>query len=98
MIREHALLPVKPGLEADFEKAFDVARHIIAAADGFRSLTLSRGIESPGTYLLLVEWDSVDAHEQGFRGSAAFDEWRGLLHHFYEPRPVVEHFAPVFEA
>jgi heme-degrading monooxygenase HmoA len=48
--------------------------------------------------LLLVEWESLEAHTQGFRGSAAYEEWRRLLHHFYEPFPVVEHFEPVATA
>ncbi len=98
MILEHALLPVKPGQEEEFERAFEIARKLIEASPGFLRLTLSRGVESPGSYLLLVEWESIDAHLVGFRGSPAFLEWRRLLHHFYEPAPVVEHFTPVSTA
>ena len=98
MIIEHALLTVKPSLEAEFEQAFASAREIIAASPGFGGLTVSRGIESPSSYLLLVNWDSVEAHEVGFRGSPAFQEWRRMLHHFYEPLPVVEHFSEVLRA
>jgi heme-degrading monooxygenase HmoA len=98
MITEHALLPVKPGLEDDFEEAFASARLIISAAPGFRGLTLSRGIESPGSYLLLVTWDSVEAHEVGFRGSPGYQEWKRMLHHFYDPFPVVEHYSRVASA
>lgn len=94
-IREHALLPVKPGLEAEFEEAFAGAKTIIAGMPGFRNLSLSRSIESPGTYLLLVEWDTVEAHEVGFRGSPEYQRWRELLHRFYDPFPAVEHFATV---
>jgi heme-degrading monooxygenase HmoA len=92
MIIEHAELPVAPGREAEFEAAFATAKALIAASPGFGGLTLSRGIERPNVYLLLVEWESVDAHQVGFRGSPAYDEWRALLHHFYDPFPVVEHF------
>ncbi|MGK3647885.1 antibiotic biosynthesis monooxygenase family protein [Pseudarthrobacter enclensis] len=92
MITEHALLPVRAGLEQDFEAAFDQARHIIAAMPGFISLSLSRSIESPGTYLLLVEWETLEDHTEGFRGSAEYQQWRALLHRFYEPFPVVEHY------
>lgn len=94
MIIEHALLPVIPGREAEFERAFAEARLLIEASPGCRGVSLARGIESPASYLLLVEWDSVEAHEIGFRTSAAYDRWGALLHHFYEPFPVVEHFAP----
>jgi heme-degrading monooxygenase HmoA len=92
VITEHALLSVKPGLEAEFESAFARARPIIASMPGFISLRLLRGIESQSTFLLLVEWLSVEHHEVGFRQSPQYQEWRALLHHFYEPFPVVEHF------
>ncbi|WP_309080603.1 antibiotic biosynthesis monooxygenase [Zhihengliuella sp.] len=95
MIREHALLPVREDLELEFEAAFEHARTLIAASPGFRGLTLSRCIERPSTYLLLVDWDSVADHEEGFRGSAGYEQWRALLHRFYEPFPRVEHFETV---
>jgi heme-degrading monooxygenase HmoA len=95
VVLEHALLPVRPGQEAAFEAALAEALPLIAAATGNRSVTVSRGVESPSTYLLLVEWDSVADHEEGFRGSAAYGRWRALLHPFYDPFPVVEHFTPV---
>jgi len=92
MILEHALLPVRAGQEGDFEAAFAEARPIIAGMPGFISLQLQRGVESPSTYLLLVEWQTVEHHQVGFRQSAEYEQWRALLHHFYEPFPVVEHF------
>ena len=98
MITEHALLPVIPGREADFESAMTSALPLISGQAGFRRLSVTRGIESPSTYLLIVEWDSLEAHTEGFRGSAEYAEWRRLLHHFYDPFPVVEHFAPVITA
>lgn len=97
VIVEHALLEVKRGEEPAFEEAFATAQHMIAASPGFRSLRLSRCIETPGRYLLLVEWDSVAAHTEGFRGSDAYQEWRRLLHHFYDPFPTVEHYEPVID-
>ncbi|WP_431958393.1 antibiotic biosynthesis monooxygenase family protein [Nocardia lijiangensis] len=95
MIVEHALLPVRPELAADFEAAFTEARPLIASMPGFRSLSLSRCVETPGTYLLLVEWERIGDHVDGFRGSPEYLRWKALLHHFYEPFPVVQHFEPV---
>lgn len=92
MITEHALLSVTVGREAEFEAAFAQAKPIIAAMPGFLDLRLLRGIESESTYLLLVDWESVEHHEVGFRQSTQYQDWRALLHHFYEPMPVVEHF------
>jgi heme-degrading monooxygenase HmoA len=98
MIREHALLDVRPGSESDFERAFSEASSIIASMPGFRSLTLDRGIESTSRYLLLVEWDTLEHHTEGFRGSPGYERWRALLHHFYDPFPVVDHYRPVLRA
>ena len=98
MILEHAVLPVVAGRETDFEAAFAEARSIIAGMPGFIDLRLSRSVETPNEYLLLVHWESVEAHEVGFRGSAQYRQWRELLHRLYEPFPVVEHFALVHSA
>lgn len=93
MILEIARLDVRPGMESEFESAFAVARKIISAQKGFLSLDLKRCIETSNRYLLLVEWETLEDHTEGFRGSADYQEWRKLLHHFYDPFPVVEHYA-----
>ena len=93
MILEHVLLPVRVDRSVEFEAAFAEARHLVEASTGFRGLSLTRGVEHPETYLLLIEWDSLDAHETGFRGSAAYARWKELLHGFYDPFPTVTHFG-----
>ena len=95
MITEHALLPVVVGKEAEFEAAFTEAKTIINSMPGYRSLSLSRSIESPSTYLLLVEWDNLEDHTIGFREPEEYVQWHALRHHFYEPFPSVEHFQLV---
>ena len=62
---------------------------------GFRSLRLERSIESPSRYLLLVEWERLEDHTEGFRGSEEYQRWRTLLHHVYDPFPTVEHYEAV---
>lgn len=76
----------------EFQVAFSEAKAIISRMPGFRSLTLSRCIERPDVFLLLVDWDRLEDHTIGFRGSADYRQWRDLLHRFYEPFPLVEHF------
>lgn len=95
MIIEQALLPVRPGAEPDFEAAFARAYPIIAGMPGFGGLSLTRCVERRSVYLLLVRWARLADHTEGFRGSPEYERWRALLHHFYDPFPVVEHFAPV---
>lgn len=95
MIPEHAVLDVVYGEERRFEWAFEQAQKIVASASGFRSLRLERCVERPSRYLLLVEWDRLEDHTEGFRGSADYLSWRQLLHHFYDPFPAVEHYEPL---
>lgn len=92
MITESVVLHVHPGREAEYEAAFRVAAPIIARQRGYVSHSLKRGVESPSTYLLTVEWETVEDHETGFRGSADYQEWRRLLHPFYVELPPVPHY------
>ncbi len=95
MVLERAHFRILPGREQAFEQAFEQAKLVIAGAKGFRSATLSRGIESPSTFLLLVEWATLEDHTETFRGSPAFGEWRGLIGHLFDGAPDVEHFVQV---
>jgi heme-degrading monooxygenase HmoA len=95
VILEQALLTVRPGMTAAFEAAFVEAEPLVAGMRGFRRLSLSRGLEDDATYLLLIEWDTLEDHTVGFRGSPEYQEWRRLLHSFYDPFPPVLHFRPV---
>jgi len=89
------MLSVKEGLENEFEASFKEASFIISAMPGYLSHELHRCLEVKGKYLLLVRWNSLEDHTIGFRGSPEYQEWRRLLHHFYEPFPTVEHFEQV---
>lgn len=97
-VTEKAVLHVRAGLEEEFEAAFDKAQWIVLSMPGCREVTLSRGVEHQGQYLLLIRWDSVEDHEVGFRQSPEYLEWKALLHHFYEPFPTVEHYVEVSRA
>ncbi|MDD5411515.1 MAG: antibiotic biosynthesis monooxygenase [Methylobacter sp.] len=85
------------GKEVEFEAAFHEASKIITTMCGYISHQLQRCIENQSQYVLLVKWETFEDHTQGFRGSAQYQEWRALLHHFYDPFPVVEHYTLVME-
>ncbi|MDN7245229.1 antibiotic biosynthesis monooxygenase family protein [Planococcus shenhongbingii] len=95
MILEAAALYVKPGMEEEYEEAFRQASVIISSMKGYLSHELQRCMEVEGKYLLLVEWERLEDHTVGFRQSAGYLEWKQLLHHFYDPFPIVEHFEKV---
>ncbi len=95
MILESAALQIRTGQAAAFERAFHEAQVIIASMPGYISHELQRCIEREDYYLLLVRWENVAAHEVGFRKSARYQEWKNLLHHYYEPFPTVLHYESV---
>ena len=92
MILEVATLDVRAGQEDDFEAAFRKALPIITGMQGYLSHQIRRCIENPSRYIFIVEWAKLEDHTQGFRGSPQYQEWRALLHHFYDPFPTVEHY------
>jgi heme-degrading monooxygenase HmoA len=94
-ILEVAILDVIPGSENDFLSAFSKAQHIISKVSGYISHQLKRCLENSSRFILLVEWQKLTDHTEGFRGSNEYQEWKSLLHHFYDPFPIVEHYEAI---
>ena len=95
MILEVAILDVKPDLTEDFVAAFKQAQEIIAGMKGYISHQLQKCLEKDSRYILLVNWQTLEDHTHGFRGSPEYQKWRALLHRFYEPFPEVEHYQRI---
>ena len=95
MILELADLAVLPGQEEQFVAAYRQAVAELHASPGFRSVRMTRGIESPSRFVLLVEWDDLEAHTVGFRGSERYTRWRAQIGPFFDGLPTVEHFTDV---
>jgi heme-degrading monooxygenase HmoA len=93
MVLEVAILNVRRGQSRAFEDAFREARRLIASMPGLERHELRRCLETPDRYLLLVWWDSLESHTEGFRKSPEYARWRELLHPFYDPFPGVEHYV-----
>ena len=96
MILEVAILDVIPGQEPNFEQAFSKAQKLISAMPGYIGHELKRCIQKRSRYILLVNWNKLEDHTDGFRCSTEYQEWKALLHHFYDPFPEVEHYENVF--
>jgi len=98
MVLEVALIEVRPEQEDAFAVAYRQARAEVATTPGCRSIRMTRGVESPSRFVLLVEWDSLDAHLPGFRGTDRFVRWRQAIGPHLAAPPVVEHYLDVPEA
>jgi heme-degrading monooxygenase HmoA len=95
MILEVAPLQVRPGQSVEFEAAFREARLIISSMPGYIGHELQRCIEHENAYVLLVRWRTLEDHQVGFRQSPQYQDWKKLLHHFYDPFPTVLHYEAV---
>lgn len=96
MITEVAVLNIKKDNSKDFETAFNKAQSIISTAKGYIQHSLLKCMEEADKYVLVVQWQTLDDHTEGFRKSNNYNEWKKLLHHFYEPFPTVEHYKKIF--
>jgi heme-degrading monooxygenase HmoA len=92
MVLEVAMLTVHAGQESAFEAAMQQAAPVIASSPGYLSHELRRCVETAGRYLLLVQWETLEAHTVGFRQSAAFTQWRAIIGGFFAAPPTVEHY------
>ncbi len=95
MVLEIAIIDVHEGQDAAFEDAYRGAHEILAGTPGVQSIRMTHGIDRPGRFVLLVEWDSVQAHEENFRGTDRFSQWRATIGPFFAGAPLVEHFEDV---
>lgn len=95
MILEVAILDIRPRQNSAFEQAFSQAQNIIASMKGYVKHELQKCLEEESRYILLVWWETLEDHTVGFRGSAEYTQWSELLHHFYDPFPIVEHYRTV---
>lgn len=94
MVTEVADFSIRPGAEADFTAAYHQAKGLVSASEGCRSMRMTRSVETPTRFVLLVEWDSVEAH-QAFRDSERLGSWRGLIGPHFAAPPHVEHVVEV---
>lgn len=95
MILEVAILNVIEGKESQFENDFKIAGKYISAIDGYLKHTLKKCVEQKNKYILLVEWNTLEDHTIGFRESEQYQEWKKMLHHYYDPFPTVEHYETI---
>lgn len=94
-VLEIAMLDVIACKNLEFEQAFKLAESIISSMPGYIRHELQLCLEDANKYVLLVWWEKLEDHTIGFRQSAEYQKWRGLLHKFYDPFPTVLHYQKI---
>ena len=96
MIIEVATIRVKQGLEAEFEAAVGKAVEVFRRAEGCLGLVLTRCVEDPSHFDVVIRWKTLEDHTVGFRTSPLFAEWRALVGPYFAEPPSVKHYANIF--
>ena len=94
MILEVADIRIRPGTQADFDRAIQTGIDtVVSKATGFRGYKINKGIETLERYLLMIFWETLESHTVDFRGSSAFGQWRSIVGSYFASPPSVEHFT-----
>jgi heme-degrading monooxygenase HmoA len=91
-VLETALIHVNPGKEEAFLTALEEAKKVLAQAKGWRGITVRRGVERSSTFMLAIEWETLERHTVDFREGPLFQEWRSIIGPFFATAPDVEHW------
>lgn len=91
MVLEIAEFTIRSGEEDAFAAAYERVARLIRESPGCLSMRMTRGVETAERFILLVEWEKLTDHTEGFRESSAFQAWRDELGGFFAEPPKVEH-------
>lgn len=92
MIAEYIRYRVPQEQQRAFEQAYSEAQHALLASPHCLGYELSRCVEEPERYILRIEWDSIEGHMQGFRGSAEFRTFLGHIRTFVPLIEEMQHY------
>lgn len=91
MLTERSELLIKDGQEDGFSAAMkDKGVRMLASVPGVISVSVGRGVENPGKFMLLVQWENMDAHA-AYNKSPVCGELRALIGPFSRGGSM-EHF------
>ena len=91
-VLEMTVLDVKSGQATEFELAFSEAEIFLKSTQGYICHSLKKSLESSNRYVLLVTWQSLEDHVNGFRKPAEYQKLKDLTDRFYSSFPSVEHY------
>jgi heme-degrading monooxygenase HmoA len=84
-----------PGATDQFEAAYQAVGGLLTESPRCVAWELARGVENPGSFVVRIEWDSIEGHEEGFRKSPAYQLFFGTLSAFSAQRLEMAHYRGV---
>lgn len=88
---------VGAGREVEFEKAYGEAGRYLSESENCLGYEVARCVEEPSRYIVRIEWDSLEGHMDGFRGSRDFSKFFALVRPFFDSIEEMQHYEVAFE-
>jgi quinol monooxygenase YgiN len=92
VVLEYIRYTVPPDRAEEFEQAYREAGQVLNADPHCRGWEMARGVEEPQHFVVRIEWDSIEGHEQGFRASARFGEFFAAVRPFFSAIEEMKHY------
>lgn len=92
MVVEYIRYRIPEEHRPDFEVAYAQAATQLDASEHCLSYELARGVEEPENYILRIEWDSLEGHEQGFPGSEQFPPFLSAIRPYIGDIAEMKHY------
>jgi heme-degrading monooxygenase HmoA len=93
MIVEYIRYTIADDQRRAFEDGYTQAQTALITSPHWRGHELAQCVEDPGSYILRIEWDSVEGHLQGFRTSPAFRTFFAAIQPFVTNITEMRHYA-----
>lgn len=92
MIVEYIRYTVPAERADEFEASYRRAAGVLAADEHCLHYEMARGVEEPEHFVVRLEWDSLEGHEQGFRKSPGFGAFFAAVKPFFAQIEEMKHY------
>ena len=92
MVIEYIRYTVPADQADEFERAYGQAGQVLDDDPHCLGWEMSRGVEEPEHFVVRIQWDSIEGHEQGFRTSARFAEFFAAVRPFFSAIEEMKHY------
>jgi quinol monooxygenase YgiN len=92
VIVEYVRYTVPSARHAEFLAAYTAAAADLSASPECRTFEIAQGVEEPDNFTVRIEWDSIEAHERGFRKGPHFPAFFAKVKPFFSAIQEMKHY------